>query len=144
MATTVGRSSSLLRLFEVASRQIEVVHRQQQVGGFDQVFGGDRRRFADAALGEGQADLLLGVVILAVLHHQPRDGQASFNAIGVGGIQRAREAVHRRLPVAQRQQRIAGVEQNRRLIASLPLGCFDVTQRLVALAEMRVSVRHCA
>ena len=59
-----------------------------------------------------------------------------------GASQRARETIHRRLAIAQGQQRVAGVQQNGRLIAAGLLGRFDVAQSLVALAQVRVGVRH--
>ena len=118
------------------------MHGQQKIGGFDQVVGGDRRRFADAALGKRQADLLLGVFVLAIIHHQASDGQTRFDAVRVRRIQSAREAIHRGFAVAQRQQRVAGIEQDRRLFSARPLGRFDVAQRFVALAQVSVGMRH--
>ena len=138
------RRSRLFGLLEVVRGQIEVVHREQKVGGLDQIVGRDRRRFSDAAFGEAQADLLLRVVVLTVAHHQARDRQPSFHAIRIGRFQGAREAIHRRLSVAQRQQRVAGVEQDCRLVAARAFGGLHVAQRLVPAAQVRVGVRHAA
>ena len=115
MATTSGDAPACCAFSKYFAARSKSCIASSRLRGFNQVVGGDRRRFADAALGKGQADLLLGVVVLPVLHHQSRDGQAGIDAVGVRRFQRAREAVHRAFSIAQRQQRVAGVQQNCRL-----------------------------
>ncbi len=106
-------SARLLRFLEVLTGKIEVMHGQQQVGGFDQIVGSNRRRFADAALGKAKADLLLRVIFLPVAFTIRRAiaSRASTRFASGASSARAKRSMAP-LPVAERHQRIAGIKQD--------------------------------
>ncbi len=94
------------------------------------------------ASAKDECDLLAGVVILSFALEQPRNCQARFHPVAIRRLQRAREALHGGLTVSQREQRVAGVQQNRRLVGAQFLGRGDVLQRPLAVVQLGVSMRQ--
>ena len=95
--------AGLPRFLIVAAGKIKILNVHEQVGGLDKVVGGDRSSFSHARFGERQTDLLAGIIPFAFVHEDVSDGQASLHAIGVRRVQRAGEAVHGGIAVAQSQ-----------------------------------------
>ena len=98
----VGRAQ-VFGLGEIALCQIKIVRCQEDVRGFHQVVGRDRRSFANARFGKCQRYFLLGVGKLAFVDKQLGELHAHVNAIGVGCIQGASEPLQRRGTVTQGQ-----------------------------------------
>ena len=137
----VGCSGGLGAL-EILGRQIEIVHRQQQVAGLDQIVCRDRLGFSDARLRQRQRDLLARVICSFLPLKQPRDSQPRFHTVAIRCFQSAREPLHGALPIPQREQRVARIQQNRRQAGAQLFGGGDVLQRPLALVQLRIGVRQ--
>ena len=78
----------------------------------------------------------------ALLREKACQRQPGSDMVGVGGIQRPRVAVHRRLVLPHNEQRLSGRHQHTRAFPVALLGSGNVLDRLRKAIQLCVRARH--
>src|SRR3954463_2197158 len=135
-------------------RQIEFVHRQENISRSDEIVGGGWSGLAYTRFSKSKRHLLASVVKLMLIYKQPCERQAGFYTVRVRSVECLRKALLRSFFFAEQQQCVASCKQHSALVWTLLLRKLHVSQRLRAhlqfgfsmgtLGEQERIIRHFA